>query len=412
MREVFVVGVGLTAFRRWVDRSLVSLAAEAVTEALGEAEGAAPEVVVFGSCTAHAWGQPNVRGPAVLRDLRDRFVRRAPIVDVEAGCATGALALHTAALQVLAGAEVALAVGVDKTYLADPAQIGALFEGATDRLHADETRAFWAERAAAAGLPFAPTAGRSILLDVAAVSALHHQRRYGTPTEALAAVAAKNRAAAVHNPRAQWQTPITAAEVLADRLVVAPFTRSMCAPIGDGAAAVVLASGEEVRRRGLTGAVRLRGMGLAGGALRDLDDAPETVAAAARAWAAAGVDPDDVDVAEVHDATAFAELAALESLGFRSPGHAAAWALAGGTSLGGELPVNPSGGLIARGHPLAASGLAMVHEVVTQLRGRAGARQVPGARLGLVHNAGGLVGFDEASCGVAILEAAAPGGPS
>jgi acetyl-CoA acetyltransferase len=403
--EVYVVGVGITPFRRWSDRTLSSLASEAVAAALSDAGDARPEVVVCGSCTAHAWGQPNVRGPALLREVRDRFVPHAPVFDVEAGCATGVLALHGAIREVLAGADVALAVGVDKTYLPDAAAIGALFEGATDRLAGDETRAFWAAEAARVGVPFAPEPGRSILLDVAAVQARWHQQQHGTPVEAFAAVAAKNRAAAAHNERALLRSAIPAADILADRAVIAPFTRSMCAPIADGAGAVLVASGEEVRRRGWTQAVRVRGLGLAGGTLRPLDAPSESVAAGARAWAAAGVEPEDIDVAEVHDATSFAELAALEALGFRAPGAAAEWALRGGTSLGGECPVNPSGGLVARGHALAASGLAMVHEIATQLRGRAGARQVEGARLGLVHNAGGLVGFDEALCGVVVLEA-------
>jgi acetyl-CoA acyltransferase len=145
------------------------------------------------------------------------------------------------------------------------------------------------------------------------------------------------------------------------------------------------------------------GVSRSAGSAADGVSGSETVPAGQRAFAAAGVRPEEVDVAEVHDATAFAEIAALEDLGFRGAGQAAAWGAAGGTTHGGDVVVNPSGGLTSRGHPLAPSGLAMVHEVVTQLRGEAGARQVAGARLGLVHNAGGLVGFDEALCGVVLL---------
>lgn len=403
----WVIGVGLTPFRRWPDRSYPDLAAEAVRAAWSDAglpDVAALAGVWFGSCALHAWGQPNVRGQVVLRPLVEtgELPARVPIANVEAGCATGALALHGALREVQAGADLALAVGVDKTWLPDPARIGPLFEGALDQLDPEETRRFYAQAAAEAGLTFDPRPGRSVLLDIGALEANLHARRHGTTPAHLAAIAAKNHTHAVHNERAQTRTAMTAAEVLADKAIVAPFTRAMCAPIGDGAAAVVVASDRWAARHPGR-AVRIRGIGLAGGIRRPLGDPGETATAAARAWDAAGIGPVDVEVAEVHDATAFAELSATEALGFCGPGEGGPYAESGATTLGGARPVNPSGGLESRGHPLAASGLAMVHEVVTQLRAEAGRRQVAGARVGLVHNAGGLVGFDEALCGVAVL---------
>jgi acetyl-CoA acetyltransferase len=409
MARVYLIGVATTAFRRWAERGYADLAGEVVRAVLADAgvPGAGVGFVAFGSCASQEWGQPNVRGQVILQPLvtAGTLPRHVPIANLEAGCATGILALQAARREVEAGADLALAVGVDKTMLADPLRIGLLFEGATDRLDPVATRAFYAQQAEAAGLSFAPTPSRSVLLDVAALSAKAHMARFGTTPRQLAAVASKNRGHAVHNANAQLRAPIAVDAVLAERLVIDPFTRSMCAPLGDGAAAALVCSEAFLARHPAlrARAVALRGLGLAGGTLRALDEASETGVAAGRAWADAGVGPADVQVAEVHDATSFAELAALEALGFRSPGEAAAWSERGGTTHGGDLVVNPSGGLESRGHPLAASGLAMVHEIVTQLRGEAGPRQVPGARLGLVHNAGGQLGFDEALCGVAVL---------
>ena len=410
MEDAWIVGVAATPFRRWVDRSYGDLVREAVADVFADAanpDRAPLAGVWFGSCALHAWGQPNVRGQVVLEPLvaSGALPARVPIVNVEAGCATGILALHGAMREVQAGADLALAIGVDKTYLADPSRIGALFEGAIDKLDPEGTRAFYASAADAAGQRFAPEAARSVLLDIGALEAREHQRRYGTTREELATIASKNRAHGAMNPRAQVRAPMTPEQVLADKLVLDPFTRAMCSPISDGAAAVLVASSAWVAKHGRSRALRLAGVGLAGGMRRPLGEPNETPTAAARAWKASGFDPASIQVAEVHDATAFAELAATEALGFSAPGEGGRYATSGATRLGGARPVNPSGGLESRGHPLAASGLAMVHEIATQLRGEAEERQVEGARVGLVHNAGGLIGFDEALAGVAVIEA-------
>ncbi len=395
-----VAGVAMTDFGRMPGRSYADLAREAVRGALADAGVGTVDAVVFGSCAAQEWGQPSVRGQVVLRGLVEdgTLPAHVPVINVEAGCATGILAFQGALDRVAGGAGTVLAVGVDKTFLADPMRIGPLFEGVLDGMDPDGPRAFYAAAAEAAGLDFAPDPRRSVLMDIAALKARHHMARHGTTLAQLAAVTAKNRAHAADHPHAQARTPMSVEAVLADKPVVAPFTRAMCTPLAGAAAAVVVTARPTAR------SVPVRGSGFAGGMRGPLGAPSETVPAGQRAFAAAGVRPEEVDVAEVHDATAFAEIAALEDLGFRGAGQAAAWGAAGGTTHGGDVVVNPSGGLTSRGHPLAPSGLAMVHEVVTQLRGEAGARQVAGARLGLVHNAGGLVGFDEALCGVVLLE--------
>jgi acetyl-CoA acyltransferase len=198
------------------------------------------------------------------------------------------------------------------------------------------------------------------------------------------------------NPHAQYRDEVTVEEVLASRPISGPLRLLMCSPLGDGAAAVVLRAG--------IGEVRVRATALATG--RDDDGELAVERAAAKAYAQAGVGPTDVDVAEVHDAAAPAELQIYEELGLCEPGGGPALLASGATALGGRVPVNTSGGLLSKGHPVGATGCAQIVELADQLRGRAGARQAEGARIGLAENAGGFLGPDQAVACVTILEAA------
>ena len=223
----------------------------------------------------------------------------------------------------------------------------------------------------------------------------------------LARVSVKNRAHAVLNPNAQFRTPITADEVLASRMIADPLRLLMCAPIGDGAAAVVVASPAAARRLG-GGRVTVAACALTSNGADPAAARPAERAARA-AYDQAGVGPMDVDVAEVHDACSAAELWMYEQLGFCGPGDGPKLLADGATALGGRLPVNTSGGLLSRGHPLGATGCGQLVELVDQLRGRAGDRQVPGARVALAHNAGGMLDrTDEAAAVVTILIAGRP----
>jgi acetyl-CoA acetyltransferase len=198
-------------------------------------------------------------------------------------------------------------------------------------------------------------------------------------------------------------------EVLADREISFPLTRAMCSPLGDGAAAALLCSEEAlqnfapaVRAR----AVRVRASELSGGKYRRLDEPGLSRIAADKAYARAGLQPGDIQLAEVHDATSFCEIYQLEMLRLCEEGRGGRFVESGATALGGRLPVNLSGGLVSKGHPVGATGLSMVYEMCLQLRGEAGPRQVQGATLGLIENGGGVMGFDEAACAVHILEKA------
>ncbi|MBK6461050.1 MAG: thiolase family protein [Myxococcales bacterium] len=407
-RDVFILGSSTTPFRRWPERTHRDLVREAYTAALEDAgvDPARVEGAWFGSAGMHHFGQANIRGQVAMAPIAREglYPKHAPIVNVEGGCATGALCLAAACHAVAAGAcDVAVAVGVEKVFMPEaPEKMLALFNGGMDQLHPEEWRALYTELAPSSGTAYAPRADRSAILDAVALGAAWHMKTYGTTLEALARVASKNHGHGVHNPNAQYREAMSVDAVLADKAVVFPFTRAMCAPMSDGAAAVFVGSAEA-----LTSArarIRVAGLGMANGGRSRFEDDSVTRVAARRAFARAGVDPCKIHIAEVHDSTAFAEIAALEDLGLCARGEGGPFTESGATALGGALPVNTSGGLESKGHPLAASGLAMVHELALQLTERAGARQVPGATWALAHNAGGLMGLDEATSVVTLLE--------
>ncbi len=411
METVRILGVGMTPFARHPGASVRALAEAAVREALADAgmEPEAVQAVAFGNAVQGAMeGQFGIRGQVALRGLPFDGV---PVVNVENACASASTALAVAVMQVRSGtADVALAVGAEKMTHADPALSLAAFEGSWERADRDATLARLA--ALGEGMPVpegeAEREGmRSVFMDAYAAFARFHMARFGTTRAQIAAVCAKNHGHSVHNPRAQHRRPFTVEEVLAARPVAWPLTLPMCSPVSDGAAAAVVASEAAARRIGLGRAVRLRACVMMSGGRRAPEAYGEHVArrAAARAYAEAGIGPGDLSAVECHDATAFGELQMTELLGLCGLGEGGPFAESGATALGGRVPVNPSGGLESKGHPIGATGLGMVHELVTQLRGEAGARQVPGARIALAENGGGLMGVEEAAVAVTILEA-------
>jgi len=202
----------------------------------------------------------------------------------------------------------------------------------------------------------------------------------------------------------QYQQVMTAEEVLAAKPVAYPLTRPMCAPVGDGAAAAIVCSEKFLKKLTNVRPVRIRASILGTGADRDIDAPDIGERLAHKAYMAAGVGPKDINTAEVHDATSWGELHQTESMGFCPMGEGGPFAESGATKLGGRMPVNTSGGLECKGHPIGASGLSQIHELVTQLRGEAGKRQVQGARLALAENGGGNIGVEEAAMGIHILE--------
>ena len=415
MSAAYVIGAYSTAFGRFAERSFRDLTREAVLGVLGDAGldgGEAIESLWFGNVLMDFWGQHSTRGQFCVVPLEEEGIlpRRIPVMNVEGGCATGSMALHGAAKDILSGtADVALAVGVEKTYRTDVPreQTMAMFRAGENALNPEETLREYERLAELTGRPLEFGPDRTMFMDTYAAQASYHMDRFGTTQRQIAAAAAKNHTNGAANPLAQYRFAMTIDEVLADREVSYPLTRSMCAPIGDGAGAALVCSERALAR--LPQAVRDRAVRVAGAVLRSgiyrqPDEPSLSRVAADRAYELAGVGPDDIDVAEVHDATAFGEIYQAEMLRFCEVGSGGPFVAGGATALDGRIPLNTSGGLLSKGHPIAASGLSMIHEIVMQLRGEAGERQVPGARLGLVENGGGIMGLEEAACCVTILD--------
>jgi acetyl-CoA acetyltransferase len=250
----------------------------------------------------------------------------------------------------------------------------------------------------------APGEGRSVFMDAYAMGARWHMSKFGSTQRQLAVICSKNHLHGSLNPLAQYQTTMSMEEVLADKPVAYPLTRAMCAPVGDGAAAAILCSEKYLKRLKEKRPVRIRASVLGSGMHRDLDGPDIGERLSKQAYDMAGLGPKDINLAELHDATSYGELHQVEAMGFCKLGEGGIFAESGATTLGGSLPINTSGGLECRGHPIGASGLAQIHEVVTQLRGEAGKRQVEGACIGLTENGGGNLGVEEASMTIHIFE--------
>ena len=247
---------------------------------------------------------------------------------------------------------------------------------------------------------------RSAFMDVYSAFARYHMNKYGTTQRQLAVIASKNHYHSTMNPNAQFQKDMSVDEILASRIVSWPLTVPMCAPIGDGSAGAVLCSADFLKKLASQRPVKIRASVLGSGTNRPIEQEDQDIACrlSQKAYETAGVGPRDIHVAEVHDATSFGELHQSEALGFCSAGEGGPFAESGATRLGGKIPINVSGGLESRGHPIGASGLGQIYELVTQLRHEAGRRQVENCRLALAENGGGNLAYEEAAMGIHILE--------
>lgn len=360
-REVVIRGVGSSAYGRFPERRVESLAWDAILEAMQDAgaECAEIEAVYVGS----VFGPPGV----ATRTLRGIGLGGVPVLTIEAACASGTAAYHEAVEAVALGRYACVLVfGVE--HLSSLFSSGAIVPEASD----GEGRA---------GLP---------LPGLYALQAQRYLAQYGATAEQIADVAVKNKTHGLRNPRAQLKNVApTLEQVMGSKKIAEPLTFLQCCPVSDGAGALVVGT-----PKGRRGEVRVLASSLVSGQLWDhrstdfWGEAPVRRAAQA-AYAQAGVRPADVDVLEVHDSFTIGEVLTLEALGLCKPGEGAALAPSGHTRLGGAQPVNPSGGLLSRGHPLGATGTAQLAEIVWQLRGAAGERQVANAKLGLVETMGG-----------------------
>ena len=414
MEEVFVVGVGMTPFGRHMDKSVKQLTEWAVRDALGDSTCQPKDVdVAFFGNTVQGFmqGQLFIRGEIALLPMGFDGV---PIHNVENACATASNAFHLAVAQLRNGmADVALAVGVEKMYSTDKAKMFSIFDSGWDLETVDEN----AKKMVALGeglvVPPGTTSDKpySIMMDVYAGLARQLMQKHGVTQRQIAAASAKNHTHSVHNERAQYRNAMTIEEVLNAPPITYPFTLPMCSPISDGAAAAILCNRAGLKKLGLSEkrAVRVRASVMASASSREgkNTDRHITRLTSQKAYEQAGVGPEAMNVAEVHDASAVGELIQMENLGLCKPGESGLAAERGDTTIGGRIPMNPSGGLESKGHPVGATGLAMIFELVSQLRGECGKRQVEGARFAIQENGGGLWNVEEAVAHIGIFEAPA-----
>lgn len=410
MSEAYIVGVGMTPFTRALDKSVVQLTDQAVKCALRDCGGNLEDVefAFFSNTTQGVMeGQHLVAGQIALRTIGLAGV---PISNVENACASGSTALHHAVMAVRAGVcDVALAVGADKMCSDDRTRSFEIFSGAWD-VHGVEAT-LTGIRAMGEGIEpdngvYASGGNKpSPFMEVYSHWGRLHMKAYGTTQRQMACVAAKNHRHSVDNPNAQFRDAVSVEQVLEARLIAWPLTLPMCSPISDGAAAAVVCSKQGLKKFSADRAVRVLACVLGSGIERDPSDLQNHLSrrAALRAYEHAGIGPCDISVAEVHDATAVGEIMQSEFLGLCEFGEGGPLAERGETSIGGRIPINPSGGLESKGHPIGATGLGQVFELVTQLRDEGGRRQVQGARFAIAENGGGIYGIEEAVTCVTVL---------
>lgn len=419
MTDVYVLGSYSTSFGRYLDRSFRELTQEAVLGAIQDAglsSGLDIGSAWFGNVLMHRWGTHSTRGQNCLLPLKQigMLSDRLPVTNVEGGCATGSLAVQGALKDILAGVSgMTLAVGVEKVNRQTTEATIAMYE-ANDDLLVVEAIEEYRKLAELTGKPFDVGSGRTIFMDTYAQLATYHMKRFGLTQRQIAMVSAKSHCNGALNPKAQYRFGMSVDDVLGDREVSFPLTRAMCAPTGDGAAAAILCSGDVLRTMPISvreRAVRVAASTLTSGKMRLPDEPGLSREAARRAYAQAGIEASAINVAEVHDATSFGEIYESEMLGFCAAGEGGAFVEAGETAISGSKPINTSGGLVSKGHPVGATGLSMLYELVTQLRGEAGPRQVTLPRYALLENGGGLTGLENAACVVMILDAGSRSAP-
>ncbi|AZD35941.1 3-ketoacyl-CoA thiolase [Pseudomonas chlororaphis subsp. aurantiaca] len=410
MEPIYIAGIAMTQFGRHPERSLQNLALEALQGALADANAQRSDIgAVFyaGITNGPLQGQFSIPGQVVCSKIG---IEGVPVYNVENACASGSTAVHLAVQSLRAGAtDVALALGVEKMNVPDKLKALSLFETGWDVSTAEENYEILVKM----GEGIVPPAGSesdrpySKFMAIYAAMCRWHMKTYGTTQRQIAAVCAKNHQHSVHNPYSQFRKTFSIEEVLAAPPITYPITLPMCAPLSDGAAAAILCTEAGLKRIGADPkrCVRIAASVIRSFTLRGLSEPEKHVSllAARQAYEVAGLGPQDMHVAEVHDASAMGEIIQSENLGLAPLGQGGVCAERGDFTVGGRIPINPSGGLESKGHPLGATGIGQLYELTTQLRGEAGARQVEGARHAIQENGGGLLGVEEAAVAIHIL---------
>lgn len=405
-----IAGVSMTRFGKFLNKSVKDLVQESVSDALVDAGLSKDDVeaIFFGNCVqGHLEGQDMIRGQVALRPMG---FEKLPIFNVENACATASTALHLGYNYICSGAaDIVLAIGVEKMNSEDKDLMFSAFDGAWDVHNIDLNRKTFEEMSkdtSTINNLLKQEKKASVFMEVYAGWCRKHMEIYGTTLRQIAAVASKNHMNSVANDKAQYREPFTVEDVLNSQTVIYPLTLPMCSPISDGAAAAVICSPAGLKK--LKGSIKrhiqIRASVVQTGSNRDILDFKKHITrlAAEKAYNC-GIGPDELDFLEVHDATAIGEIIEMEALGVCEQGDGGAFAEKGFTALTGTIPVNPSGGLESKGHPIGATGLGQIYELVTQLRGEAKSRQVESPRVALAQNGGGVYGIEEAVSAVTIL---------
>ena len=410
--DVYILGIYMTKLGKFPEKTVKQFTAEAVAGAVEDAGVKLEDIeAAWFSNTRQALmeGQNSVRGQIALRAAG---LDRVPIINVENACASSSTGLNQAVAGIKSGAyETVLVSGTEKMVYPNVSKEMAFkaFMGGTDISTIEETRELFKQMGQGVGpqeTSDSDSGSHTFFMDMYAAQAKLHSRHFGTTQRQIASAAAKNHFHSTMNPLSQYQSDMSVDEVLNDKPVTWPLTRAMCAPLSDGASAAIICSAEKVKALGLEDrAIRVAASSIVSGMVRDPSDFANSAGrrAADKAYQMAGVGPEDMHVAEVHDATSFGEIQQIENLGLCAVGEGGPTTERGETTLGGRIPVNTSGGLVSKGHPIAATGIIQLHELVTQLRGEAGARQVEGARFAVSENGGGFVGVEDAATTVTIL---------
>ncbi len=400
----------MTVFGRHHERTLADLAGEALNGAVSDASCQKSDIgsaFYAGMTNGPLQGQVAIPGQVVFSKIGLQGI---PMFNVENACASGSSAFNLAVQSLRAGStDVALAIGAEKMNIPDKMKAFAVFDGGWDITRAEENYETLITMGEGVEVPDGSESDRpySKFMAIYAAMCRYHMKNYGTTQRQIAAVSAKNHTHSVHNPFSQFRKPFSVDEVMGAPPITYPLTLPMCAPLSDGAAAAILCTEDGLVR---IGADKRRAIKVGASVIRSFTDRPMNKPelgvshlAAKEAYEIAGLGPEDMDVAEVHDATAMGEIVQAENLGFVKFGEGGPAAERGDFTLGGQIPINTSGGLESKGHPLGATGIGQLYELVTQLREEAGARQVAGARHAIQENGGGMQGVEEAVVAIHIL---------
>ncbi len=377
MRDVAIVGIGMIKFGRFPEKELTELGAQACLLALKDAGMTMKDIETL--VAGNLMESNATVGQRIMKEIGQTGI---PVINVANACATGSTAFREAYMAVASGMyDIALAVGCEQM-----GKMGLLGTGGGRGSISPE------------GI-----VGSGLMPAVFGQAGVEHMNKYGTTAEQFAKVAVKNHKHSIHNPYAQYQKEMSLEEVMNARMIAWPNTLYMCCPTGDGAAAAIVTTMEKAKQYTTTpikvGASVLTSDPWTERDLTMTDINTLTRNAAKEAYETAGIGPDDLDVIELHDCFATAELLHYENLGLCAEGEAGRMIDEGETSIGGRIPVAPSGGLLSKGHPLGATGVANICEIVWHLRGEAGDRQVEGAKVGLAH----VIGLGSA-CTIQILQ--------